>query len=72
MATFWQSVTHAETPSLSFAWMAKIGQVFAWVGERRAREATLRELQRMTERDLHDLRISHYDFSEIANGTYKR
>lgn len=72
MATFWQGVTHAETPSTSSGWLAKIGHVFAWIGERRARETTLRELQMMDERDLHDLRISQYDFNEIANGTYKR
>ena len=69
MATFWQGVTHAETPSISFA---KIGQVFAWIGERRAREATLRELQRMDARDLQDLCISPYDFNEISNGTFIR
>jgi uncharacterized protein YjiS (DUF1127 family) len=72
MATFWQGVTHAESPSISFGWLAKIGHVFTWIGERRAREATMRELQRMDERDLHDLRISPYDFNEIANGTFKR
>eukprot|EP01037_Dinobryon_pediforme_P013521 gene13519-13640_t len=86
MATFWQGVTHAETPSISFdrsgksfgrsaksfGWLARIGHVFAWIGERRARTATLRELQHMDERDLHDLGISPYDFNEIANGTFKR
>ena len=72
MATFWQGVTHTETPSISFGWMARVGRVLTWIGERRAREATLRELQRMDDRDLHDLRISAYDFNEIANGTFKR
>lgn len=72
MATFWQGVTHAETPSTSFRWMARIGRVLSWIGEHRAQQATLRELQSMDERDLHDLNISPYDFNEIADGTYKR
>lgn len=71
MATFWQGVGHTETPSLSPSWMARVGQVLAWIGERRARQATLRELQSMDERDLNDLSISPYDFNEIAAGTYK-
>lgn len=72
MATFWHGVTHAETPSISLGWLARIGHVAAWIGERRARQATLRELRSMDERDLHDLEISPYDFNEIANGTFKR
>jgi uncharacterized protein YjiS (DUF1127 family) len=72
MATFWNTAAHAETPVVSLNFLARVGQVFTWIGERRAREATLRELQRMDERDLHDLRISPYDFNEIANGTYRR
>ena len=72
MATFWQGVTHAKTSTISFRWMTRVGQVIAWVGERRARTAILRELQSMDERGLHDLSISPYDFNEIANGTYKR
>jgi uncharacterized protein YjiS (DUF1127 family) len=72
MATFWQGVTHTESPAIPLNWLAKVSHFFAWIGERRAREATLRELQRMDERDLHDLQISPYDFNEIADGTFKR
>lgn len=72
MATFWQGETQAETPAISFGWMARLGRVLAWIGEHRARQATIRELQSMDERDLHDLSISRYDFNEIARGTYKR
>jgi uncharacterized protein YjiS (DUF1127 family) len=43
-----------------------------WFSARHARAETMRELARMDERDLRDLRISPYDFSEIANGTYRR
>jgi uncharacterized protein YjiS (DUF1127 family) len=74
MATFWHNVPHTAAapvgvPSVNFG---LIGRVVAWIGERRARAETLRELARLDERDLHDLGISAYDFNNIASGTFRR
>jgi uncharacterized protein YjiS (DUF1127 family) len=72
MATFWNGVPHVAETSTSPRIFGRVLRVFAWIAERRAQAATMRELQRMDERDLHDLRISPYDFNEIANGTFRR
>lgn len=49
--------------------MARFGH---WLSGRHARAQALRELQSLDERDLRDLRISTYDFDEIASGTFRR
>jgi uncharacterized protein YjiS (DUF1127 family) len=72
MATFLNTTVHHAAPSTPSRVMERIGRAFAWIGERRAAIATRRELEMMDARDLHDLRISPYDFDAIANGTYRR
>ncbi len=72
MATVWHGATDNGAATVSPRITNRVVQVLAWIGERRARAQALRELQRMDERDLRDLRISPYDFNEIANGTFRR
>lgn len=72
MATFWHGVTTDAAPAITLRVRDRLNSAFAWFAERRARAQALRELQAMDERDLHDLRISPYDFNEIARGTYRR
>jgi uncharacterized protein YjiS (DUF1127 family) len=72
MATFWQGSTEALAPASSLSLRDRLSHVGAWFAERQARSQALRELQSMVERDLRDLRISPYDFNEIANGTFRR
>lgn len=72
MATVWNDTAHAATTKRGSTIFSRLAQIGAWVGERRARTQALRELERMDERDLRDLRISPYDFNDIANGTYRR
>lgn len=72
MATFWHGATSETTPSFTDRIRENLHQVSGWIAERRARGLALRELQSMDERDLRDLRISPYDFKEIANGTFRR
>jgi uncharacterized protein YjiS (DUF1127 family) len=71
MAIFWDSVIHYATPAKLPAVFERVGRVLAWIGERRAQNATMRELQLMDERDLRDLRISPYDFESISHGTFR-
>lgn len=71
MAIFWNSVSQPATLK-SATGVDRLTRLRLWFSERRARAATLRELSMMDERDLRDLRISPYDFNEIANGTYRR
>lgn len=82
MATVWNSLTHGVAPATttqnaatkqrSVGFLGHIFDVLAWVGERRARSHAMRELERMDERDLRDLRITPYDFDEISKGTFRR
>lgn len=73
MATFWNSTIATDAKPRTSSRLAQgFVRVATWIGERRARTQVLRELERMDERDLHDLRISPYDFNEIANGTFRR
>ncbi len=72
MAILWNSVSPAATAAKTTVSLDRLSKLAAWFSERRARAETLRELERMDERDLRDLRISPYDFNEIANGTYRR
>ncbi len=72
MATFWHGATDTAAPAASFGILDRVGHVLAWIGERRARIETMRELQRLDERDLRDLSITPYDFNEIASGTFRR
>ena len=72
MATVWNDTAHAAATKRNPSIFSRLMQVGAWMGERRARTQALRELERMDERDLRDLRISPYDFDDIANGTYRR
>lgn len=72
MATSWHGVTDDVATTAPVGLREKLAHIGTWVAERRARAQALRELQRMDERDLRDLRISPYDFNEIANGTYRR
>lgn len=72
MASFLNTSFHHAAPSTLSPVLDRIGRAFAWIGQRRAEIATRRELEMMDARDLHDLRISPYDFDAIAKGTYRR
>ncbi len=72
MAIFWNSVAPSSAMTKPAVSLNGLGRIAAWFSERRARTQTLRELSSMDERDLRDLRITPYDFNEIANGTYRR
>jgi len=72
MAIFWNSVAPASVAAKPANSLNLLGRIAAWFSERNARAQTLRELSTMDERDLRDLRITPYDFNEIANGTYRR
>jgi uncharacterized protein YjiS (DUF1127 family) len=72
MAILWNSVSNTAAPAKQAGFVDRLTRLVQWFSARHARAETLRELARMDERDLRDLRISPYDFSEIANGTYRR
>lgn len=72
MATFINSVTQAKTPAETAGFIDRIVGLAVWIGERRARSATLRELERLNRRTLEDLQIAPYDFNSIADGTFRR
>jgi uncharacterized protein YjiS (DUF1127 family) len=73
MATLWNTVS-VGTPVLSEGVMKpdRLARIIGWFKTRHARRVALWELQSLDERTLQDLRISQYDFNEIANGTYRR
>ncbi len=72
MAILSESVVHHAAPAKMPEVFTRVGRVLAWIGERRAQVATMRELQMMDERDMRDLRISPYDFDSISNGKFRR
>ena len=67
ISTTTPDAARADAPGI--AWTARVGR---WLSGRHARAQALRELQSLDERDLRDLRISPYDFNEIADGTFRR
>jgi len=72
MATLSNSVTQAAAPAHSAGFTDRLARVMAWIGERRARAATMRELERLDRRVLEDLQITPHDFTTIADGTFRR
>ncbi len=72
MATFWHGASAGSAPTMAVSAGNRLSKVGSWFAERRVRAQALRELMAMDDRDLRDLRISPYDFNDIANGTYRR
>ena len=72
MATFWHGATTEHAPTIAASASSRLSKIGSWFAERRVRAQALRELTAMDDRDLRDLRISPYDFNDIANGTYRR
>lgn len=75
MATTWTNApaaVGAAAPSNTQLGSRLLGRVIAAIRDYRARVATLNELHSLDARDLADLRISPYDFDDIARGTFRR
>jgi len=72
MATLINSATPSATTGQAVGFFERLGHIMAWIGERRARSATIRELERLDSRVLEDLQITPHDFTNIADGTFRR
>lgn len=72
MATLINSATPQAATAQSGNFFNRLGSMMAWIGERRARSATIRELERLDRRVLEDLQITKHDFTQIADGTFRR
>jgi uncharacterized protein YjiS (DUF1127 family) len=72
MATLAHGAHSASLTQPAPAHRSLLARFLAWYAERRAIAQTMRDLNQMDARDLHDLGITPYDFDAIAHGVFKR